>query len=405
MFIFKLPVKLILLVLAVIAAGVLWQQAQLSVLALSRIDPVPETRAMVDEERYADAADYLDFFMAYDYVNQDPAAQALHAEIESVRDSLSYQAGKLSEGLLKGTSDETLGQAASVITDLFVIGDIRDLANQGTSFAQGEDVDEVVTALASIGLVASAAQLASGIATAGTVGVAAPTVAASTTAKGGIIILKAARKLGKLPPWLGKAIIKGAKTVKQTKKLDAVTDLFGDVYRLAKTRGGLNLLSKTTDAASLRRMAKLVDTFGDQSATLYRIGGNSFVRTAQRAGNLGVDSIKVAATYGKSGLQVLDKVGALKFAKLTARGSKMAYKGDVIKLLARLFRNVPNWVLYLLVTLGAFVWVPWRWLGRLRRMTGVNAARSFFGPPDAAPANASRQGHGYNPAHPASSNR
>ncbi len=369
MFLFKLPVKLILLVLAAIAAGVLWQQAQLSVLALSRLDPVPETRAMVAEERYADAADYLDFFMAYDYVNQNPAAQALHAEIESVRGSLSYQAGKLSEGLIKGTSDETVGQAASVVTDLFVIGDIRDLANQATNFVQGEDVDEVITALASIGLVATAAQLASGVATVGTAGAAAPTVAASTTAKGGIMILKTARKLGKLPPWLGKAIIKGAKTVKQTKKLDAVTDLFNDVYRLAKTRGGLNLLSKTTDAASLRRMAKLADTFGDQSATLYRIGGNSFMRTAQRAGDLGVDSIKVAATYGKGGLQVLDKVGALKFAKFTARGSKMAYKGDVIHLLARLFLKVPDWVLSLLIALGAFVWAPWRWFGRLRRKT------------------------------------
>ena len=373
--------KLTLLVLAAVAAGVLWQKAQLSVLALSRIDPIPETRAMVAEERYADAADYLDFFIAYDYVKEDPAAQALHAEIESVRGSLSYQASKLSEGLLQGTSDETIGQAASVVTDLLVIGDIRDLANQAANFAQGEDVDEVITALASIGLVATGAQLASIGATAGTAGAAAPTVAASTTAKGGIIILKTARKLGKLPPWLGKAIIKGAKTVKQTKKLDAVTDLFNDVYRLAKTRGGLKLLSKTTDAASLRRMAKLADTFGDQSAALYRIGGNSFVRTAQRTGDLGVDSIKLAATYGKGGLQVLDKVGALRFAKLTARGSKMAYKGDVIHLLARLFLKVPDWVLYLLVALGAFAWVPWRWLGRLRGMTTrqnrVSIARSL----------------------------
>jgi hypothetical protein len=380
MIMLKLPVKLTILVLAAIAAGVLSQQAQLSVLALSRIDPLPETRAMVAEERYAEAADYLDFFMAYDYVAQDPAARALHAEIASVRSSLSYRADKLSEGLINGTSDETVGQAASVITDLFVIGDIRDLANQATNLARGEEVDEVLTALASIGLVATAAQLASGAATVGTAGAAAPTVAASTTAKGGVIILKTARKLGKLPPWLGKAVVKGAKTVKQTKKLDAVTDLFHDVYRVAKTRGGLTLLSKTTDAASLRRMAQLADTFGDQSATLYRIGGNSFVRTARRAGDLGVDSIKAAATYGKGGLQVLDKVGALKFAKFTARGSKMAYKGDAIQLLAHLFLKVPDWLLYLLVALAAFVWVPWRWLGRLRRMTArqdrVSIARS-----------------------------
>jgi HAMP domain-containing protein len=125
-------------------------------------------------------------------------------------------------------------------------------------------------------------------------------------------------------------------------------------------------------------MAKLADTFGDQSATLYRIGGNSFVRTAQRAGDLGVDSIKIAATYGKGGLKVLDKVGALRFAKFTARGSKMAYKGDVIHLLARLFLKVPDWVLYLLIVLGACVWVPWRWFGRLRRLaTRKDTSRSL----------------------------
>lgn len=55
----KFPIKLGILLLAAVSAGVLWQQAQLSVLALSRIDPLPETRMMIAEERYAEAADYL----------------------------------------------------------------------------------------------------------------------------------------------------------------------------------------------------------------------------------------------------------------------------------------------------------------------------------------------------------
>lgn len=106
----NLPIRILLLILGCVAAGVLWQQAQLSVLALSRIDPVPEARAMVAEERYADAGDYLAFFLDYDYVRENPAAQALHAEIEEVRNSVAYQASKLGEGLLAGTSDETIGK-------------------------------------------------------------------------------------------------------------------------------------------------------------------------------------------------------------------------------------------------------------------------------------------------------
>jgi hypothetical protein len=368
MFLFRLPVKLCLLVLAAIAAGVLWQQAQLSVLALSRIDPLPETRAMVDEGRYADAADYLGFFMIYDYVSRDPAAQALQAEIAGVRGSLSYRLDKLGEGLLHGTSDETIGQAASVATDLFVIGDIRDLAKQGVNYAQGEEVDEVITALASLGVVATAAQLASGAATVGSAGAAAPNVVATSSAKGGLMILKAARKLGKLPPWMGQAIVQGAKTVKQTKRLDGVTGLFSDVYRLGKTRGGLTLLGKTTDAASMRRMATLADRFGDQTATLYCIGGDSFVKVAQGAGAVGVETIKAASTYGRKGLVVLDKIGPTRFIKFTARGSKMTYKSDVIASLARLLLEIPQVLLYLLVALGALVWVPWRGLARLRKI-------------------------------------
>jgi len=40
---------------------------------------------MVAAGHYAEAAGYLDFFMEYDYVNQDPAAQAVHAQIEQER--------------------------------------------------------------------------------------------------------------------------------------------------------------------------------------------------------------------------------------------------------------------------------------------------------------------------------
>ncbi|MGB8146584.1 MAG: hypothetical protein WCF05_15650 [Chromatiaceae bacterium] len=191
MFLFKLPFKIGLLILAAIAAGVLWQQEQLAALALVHVNPVPETRALVAEQRYAEAGDYLDFFMAYEYVSQDPEAVTLLAEIQAVRDSVGYQAQKLADGLWTGTSDEVVGQAAGVITDLFVIGDLRDLAQQGSHWYQDEEVDEVLTALATLGVAASTAQALSTVATVGTGGAAAPTVAGSTAAKGGVVLLKA----------------------------------------------------------------------------------------------------------------------------------------------------------------------------------------------------------------------
>ena len=364
MFLFKLPFKIGLLILAAIAAGVLWQQEQLAALALVHVNPVPETRALVAEQRYAEAGDYLDFFMDYEYVSQNPEAVALQTEIQAVRESLRYQAQKLADGLWLGTSDEVVGQAAGVMTDFFVIGDLRDLAQQGSHWYQDEEVDEVLTALATLGVAASTAQALSTVATVGTGGAAAPTVAGSTAAKGGVVLLKAARKAGKLPAWLVKAIRESAETLMKTRKFEGVSDLLTDVYSVAKVRGGINLLDKTADVASLKRLAKVADTFGDHTVTLYRVGGQVFLDTAQQANRLGVVTIKTAATYGQAGLRLLDKIGAINFVKYTARGGKMVYKGDILDLLARMLAALPAWVLYLLVGLGAVVWVPWQLLRR-----------------------------------------
>jgi hypothetical protein len=364
----KLPLKLVLLLLAVVSGGVLWQQGQLAVLALGRIDPVPEVREMVAAGHYAEAAGYLDFFMEYDYVNQDPAAQALHAQIEQERGRVAYQAGKLKEGLFDGTSDETIGQAVGVASDLFVIGDLRDLTRQAINWGQGTEVDEVVVALSGIGVAATTAQVVSAMATVGTGGAAAPAVGATTAVKGGVIMLKVAKKLGKFPSWLGKAVLDGAATVKRTGQLDAVSDLFGNVYTLTKTRGGFDLLSHTTDASSLRRMATFTETFGNHSATLYRIGGDQVLKVAQRTGDLGAATVKQAATFGQGGLRVLDKLGTFGFMKFSARAGKIAYKGNAVQLLARLLMDIPNWLLYLLVGLGAAVCIPGRWITSLGKL-------------------------------------
>lgn len=356
---FRRLFKFTLLVLALISAGVLWQQAQLSVLALGRIDPLPETRHMLAEQRYADAASYLGFFMDYDYVRDNPKAQALYADITRIRSDWRYQFDKLSEGLLTGTSDESIGQVAAVTTDFLVIGDIRDLTLQGMNHLQGEAVDETLVALSALGLVATTAQIVSGIGTVETAGVAAPTLVATTATKSGIVALKTAKRLGKLPPWLGKTLVREAKIAQQSKSLSAMTAMLSDVTTLANTRGGFRLLSRTKNSAELSRMAAFARAFGSQSATLYHLGGDAVVAMTPK------ESIKLAATFGQGGLRLLDHFGALKFTKLAARGAKIAYKGDAIALLAKWLLTLPVWGLYAVMGLAAAVWFPRRWFGFL----------------------------------------
>jgi hypothetical protein len=370
----KLLAKIFLLILSIVSATVIWQQSLLMVLALNRIDPLPETHIMVAEKRYAEASDFLSFFMEYDYVNQNQEAQSLYQEISTKRESWDYLIKKLVEGLFSGTSDEMIGQIAGVATDFIVIGDLRDIAKQGFYLAKGEEVDEVLVALSAIGIAATGAQIVSGAATVASKGVTAPTVVGTTVTKSSLIALKTARKLGKFPAWLSKTIIKTAKSIKQTKSLGNLTSIFGDVSALAKTSGGFYLMSKAKDAASLSRMANFAKTFGPQSSTMYHIGGGLAVKVAQQAGTIGIGTIKYAATFGQTGLRILDKVGVLKFTKFASRSLKMGYKGDVCKLLAMLLLMLPIWSLYLITLFGVIIWVPWHAVSRLGNRSSSNVA-------------------------------
>jgi hypothetical protein len=342
--------KLLLLLVGAVAAGGLWQQDRLAVLALSRLDPLPETKALIARQRYAEAADYLGFFMGYAYVARNPDAKHLYREIAQVRASPEYRVRKLGEGIFEGTSDEAIGQAAALITDFLVIGDIRDLTRQAINWSQDKQVDAVIAALSGIGLAASAAEIAS--------------AGGATPVKGGVSLLKAARRLGKLPDWLARALVKGVRLVRRTGKLDPVSGLLEDLYKLARVRRGPDLLAHTTGPKSLHRMALLTETFGDQTAVLYELGGAALVKAGSTAGNVGVEAVKLAATYGQAGLRTLGRVGAIKFAKYAARSSRVIYKGDAVRLLARLLAPLPECLLVGLVTLGVLPWIPWRRLGR-----------------------------------------
>lgn len=355
----KRVAKLVFLVVAILAGVVLWQKTQLELLALSRIDPVPQAQALVDAGHYAEAADYMAFFMDYSYVSADPAAQRLAEEIAAVRGSTEYRAQKIGEGLLAGTSDESLGQIAGVVTDFFVIGDIRDLTWQALNWSRGEDVDEVVAALSAIGLAATGAQVLS----AGT----------ASPIKGGVALLKLAKKMGKLPAWLGRYVVNAAQSVKRTRDLKGVSGVFVDVSKLARHAGiknGLHLLEQTKNAGSLKRMAAFSKVFGNNSAMVHRLGGAAALQASKRADTLGPKTIQRASTYGPDGVRALNKAGKARFIKYTSRAGKVAYKGDLTQVLTRFLAGLPNWALVLVMALGTLLALPRsvrRLLGRRRR--------------------------------------
>lgn len=357
---YRLIFRLLVTALALLSALVLWQQGQLQVLALQRIDPLPQTHALLAEKRYAEAAEYLGFFMEHDYVQHDPQAQALWQQIDTERRAWHYQAGKVWQGMIEGSSDETAGQVASVLSDLMVIGDLRDLAVQASRYLRDEETDPVIVALSALGVAATGAQLLSGAGTVASAGAASPALAGSTAAKQGIVTLKALRRADSLPPWLGATLVRASRNAASSRNLDEVGEIFQSVQTLGKTPGGLRLLRHSTDAASLHRMARFADHFAPHGATLYRIGGDTALQAGTQLHRLDKSSIQLAATYGQRGLRVLDDMGTLRFVKYSARASKIVWKGDLQQLLSRLLLQLPRWALLALIALGILVWWPTR---------------------------------------------
>jgi len=287
---------------------------------LVRIDPVPHARELVRQEKYSDASNYLSYFMDYEYVNQDPEAVNLFDSIESKRGEYGYKAKKVWEGIVSGQSDESEGQVAVVVSDLFFIGDVRDITKESMNYLGGKEVDEVSAALSAIGLTATGAALFTGGATA--------------SAKPALSFLKYAKKLGKIPKWLGGYFVESLKVFKETKKLDRFMGLFEKINALCKASGPratLELLGKSKDINDFKKLAKLGSKFGNKTATLLKITGDAGINAFNKMKGVPKAVFLEAATFGRDGVRALAKVGPNKFrnffqAKTAKTGAKTVIK-------------------------------------------------------------------------------
>lgn len=305
---------------------------------LERIDPLPHARALLNQDKIRDAQEYLTYFMAYDYVSTNPEAQALYTELEQIRSSDAYRNQKIAEGVLKGRSDETSGMVAAGVSDLFVFGDIRDLSIEGYHYFKEDEVDEVIVALSTIGLAATAATWFS----AGT----------ASPIKGSVSFLKLAKKSGKLPGWLGRELVTLSKTIRKQKDFAPAKALFTNIAQLVQNSGihsGMKLLSKTTDLKSLETSAAFAKQYGKQSGVISDIVGDQVFILYKSADKVSTKAFKEAATYGAPGVVRLTKLGEKGFAKSLVKPVKTSRLVKVLdKQGVEMLQKIPDSLFWLL---------------------------------------------------------
>lgn len=348
----KLFYKLSLICLILLSSTVLYQKHTYAYHTLTHIDPLPHTKVLISKEKYADAGEYLGYFMQFDYVQQMPEAHSLLEKIKEKRESISYKSSKIAEGISTGTSDELSGQISAIGSDFFLIGDLRDLAIEGEHYYHDEKVDRVLVSLSTIGLVASVTTFF--------------TFGGGSVAKSGVSTLKMGHKSNLIPPWLSLYLIKEAKAIRKTRKLSKIKPLFKNLNGLRKEVGikdTLKLLSRTNNMKELQGVNKLSKRYGKDSITLLDLSNKKLLTHADKFKQYEKNTVKVASIYGMNGFTQLLKGGEKHFIKTTKQMksyAKVGYKGEIWKVFLWFMKHLNDAILIAIISIASLLLVPFK---------------------------------------------
>ncbi len=314
--------------------------------ALHQIDPLPHVQALVAAQKFEEAKDYLSFFMQYNYMKENLKAQALLAQIEKERESFKYKSRNILEGIFYGRSDALEGKISAGISDLFLLGDIRDLSIEGYHHYKHQEVDKTLVALSSIGVVASAFTWLS----AGT----------TTPVKSSISFLKLAKRSDKLPSWLSRYLLKTAKEIKKNNNIEKIKDISKNIYdisRYAGLSGSLTLLKKTDGLKTLKNATMFSKQFGKYSATLVDIlGKDGFKWFEKSQKSISKEAFMYASTYGKTGVKRITKMGEKAFLKSLVRPIKTSRLVKIFdKNSIKILNAIPDKVLWLIAVMAIMI--------------------------------------------------
>lgn len=245
---------------------------------------------------------------------------ALRSELrQAERDDWQEPLRSAARGALTGTATDAPGLVAAVVADLFVFGDIRDLAIQSSRGLRGHDVDPVIVALSVAGLALTAVP----------------------AADGGTALLKAARRSDALSPAMARHIMQRSKAAGRSGDIAPLRSIIDDATQLTHAMGvgpAQRVLRGIKDPDQLHHAAQLTRRPGGAYALW--AGGAPFVRWLPGADAHARGVALLAARKGEAGLHHL-----LRHARVMARAHpvvglmKGVYKGHALALMSHALRR------------------------------------------------------------------
>jgi hypothetical protein len=233
----------------------------------------------------------------------DPGLIARVNDAAAKAESTQQMLESFAMGFVTGEPKDAAGLAGTVSGDLFVFGDIRDAVREGSRFAQGEPVDELVLGLACVGLAITAATYVSaGTAAPARVGVSLAKAARKTARLSGDLTAYIGRSLRHVVDWpklkdaiAGVSIMQPAlatRAARDAVKVERAGGLLhlmrdvGTVQAKAGTRAALDGLKVAETPREMSRLARLAAEKGGKTRAILKVAGRSAIMLTFAAFNL-----------------------------------------------------------------------------------------------------------------------
>lgn len=289
--------------------------AQMMLHQVSADEVRQQVQEAIADDNPSDARMYLRlagmFGYAVDPAEFEPELQRLESPLHTARRTVN----DFATGFLEGNAQSGAGVAGAITSDFTVIGDVRDLWEQYQLYSRDEPVNELIIALAGVGVGLTAATVASA-------GVASPE-------KAGVSTAKLAARSGRLTPrfqkfllkhgnevfdyraflraaraesnfdGVGKAALKAynpqaARAIKQT------AEEINNIRKASSTSDALHLLKYVDDSNDLARLEKLSLKYGAETKGVMKLlgkGAIGSVRILRKSAELFISVIAALASF------------------------------------------------------------------------------------------------------------
>ncbi|HEX8828327.1 MAG TPA: hypothetical protein VF778_09450 [Xanthobacteraceae bacterium] len=177
--------------------------------------------------------------------------------------SVTSTAGRFVHGLWTGEPSDLASLAGTAFGDLFVFGDIRDAAREGTRYLSGRQYDPWILGLAGAGLAITALTYSS--------------LGATTPERVGLSLIKGAKRTGRLNPVLAVRAAREAVKVEDAGGLIDLAENAGRVESKAGTQAALDTLAVAEEPQDVSRMARLAAANGGKTRAIVKLLGRAAI--------------------------------------------------------------------------------------------------------------------------------